>query len=251
MKKQLLVFVMVVMSGCSVVGPGERGVRVSLGSVSDEPKEPGVYLWIPVLIGMAKVDIQLQKSEVESSAASKDMQEIKAHVAVNWSVSPKDVIKTYKNIGDEADILNRVIIPAVNEVMKSVAAKYTAEEVLTKRMEMKKGIDDGLMERMAKHGILLDDVSIVNLSFSSEFTKAIEQKQIAEQEALQAKYDAQKATQEANAEIERAKGQAESQKLVKASITAEILQQKAIEKWDGHFPQYMSGNGQLPFISIK
>lgn len=244
-----LALISLALSACSVVGPGERGVRVSLGSVSSDPKEPGAYFWFPVLAGMAKVDVQLQKSEVDSSAASKDMQEIRAHVAVNWSVSPKDVVNTYKNIGDEAEILGRIITPAVNEVMKAAAAKRTAEEVLTKRLEMKRDIDDGLKERLAKHGILLDDVSIVNLSFSPEFSKAIERKQIAEQEAQQSKYDAQKATQVANAEIERAKGQAESQRLVRASITPEILQQKAIEKWDGHFPQVL-GSGQVPFLNL-
>lgn len=244
--KYLLLAILI--SGCSVVGPGERGVRVVLGSASDDAKPPGVYLWVPFIVGMAKLDIQIQKTNVESTAGTKDLQDVHADVAVNWTMNPEKVVETYKTIGDEDALRVRIIDPSVNEVMKSAISKLTAEEVLTKRMELKKNIDDGLASRLAQYGIRLYDVNIVNLKFSDEFTKAIEKKQVAEQSAKQAAYNAQKATQDANAAIETAKGQAKSQQLVRENLTAEILQQKAIEKWDGHFPEYMAGT--LPFISM-
>ena len=134
--------------------------------------------------------------------------------------------------------------------MKSATAKRTAEEVLTKRLEMKQDIDDVLRERLLSYGIKLHDVSIVNLKFSEGFTQAIEHKQIAEQQAKQAAYVAEKATQDAKAEVEKAKGQAEAQRLLKSTITSEILQQKAIDKWDGRFPQVM-GSGHVPFLNIE
>lgn len=248
--KKVLVLALI-LSGCSVVGPGERGVRISLGSVSDDAKVPGAYLWIPFLLGMAKVDVQIQKSDIESGAASKDMQDIRAKVAINWSLSPDNVVKTYKEIGNENDVENRILTPAVNEVMKSASAKRTAEEVLTHRMEMKKDIDDGLKIRLSQYGITLHDISIVDLRFSEGFTQAIEHKQIAEQQAKQAAYAADKATQDARAEVERAKGQAESQRLLRANLTDEILQQKAIEKWDGKLPEILANGGALPFINLK
>jgi prohibitin 1 len=250
MRAVVALLVVVLVSGCSVVGPGERGVRVSLGSASDDVKEPGAYFWLPFLLGMAKLDVQVQKSEVESSAASKDMQEITTHVAVNWSISPEKVVQLYKTVGDEDDILDRIISPAVNEVMKASTAKRTAEEALTRRMEMKADIDTVLKTRLATYGVNLSDVNIVNFTFSKEFMDAIEKKQIAEQEAKQAEYVALQAIQQAKAEVNRAKGQAEAQQLLRTTLTPAILQQRAIEKWDGSFPQVM-GNGALPFISLK
>lgn len=247
--KLIIISFLCILSACSVVGPGERGVRVMLGSVSEEPKAPGPYLWFPFILGMDKINVQIQKAEIESTGATKDMQDVHAKVAVNWSLSPDNAVRTYKEIGNEDDVEKRILEPAVNEVMKSCTAKKTAEEVLTKRMEMKKDIDDGLLQRLKQYGITLHDVSIVNLRFSGEFTKAIESKQIAEQSAKEAEYVAKKATQEAAAEIERAKGQAEAQRLMKSTVTSEILQQRAIDKWDGHFPTYMSGS--LPFISLS
>lgn len=249
--KKLIVFLCIVfLSACSVVGPGERGVRISLGKVADEPKPSGAYLWVPFLLGMVKINVQIQKAEIKAASASKDMQEIIADVVVNWSLSPENVVRTYKEIGNEDDVERRILTPAVNEVMKSASAKRTAEEVLTKRTELKSDIDASLKTRLNQYGISVQDVSIVNLKFSKEFSDAIESKQIAEQQAKQAVYHAEKATQEAKAEIERAKGQAQAQQLVRASITKDILQQKAIEKWDGKFPIYM-GSGVLPFINIK
>lgn len=240
----------VFMCGCSIVGPGERGVRISLGKASDEPKQPGAYLWFPFLLGMAKVDVQIQKTEITASAASQDMQEITTTVAVNWSLDPSRTVDTYKTIGDERDVLERIVIPAVNEILKSATAKRTAEQILKQRMELKADIDDGLKVRLAKHGLNFNDVSIVHLEFSKQFTEAIEEKQIAEQKSQQAHYEAEKAIQDAKAEVNRAQGQAESQRLIKQTITTEILQQRAIEKWDGKFPQVM-GSGALPFINLK
>jgi prohibitin 1 len=250
MKMVLFALLALAVSGCTVVGPGELGVRISLGKVSTEPKAPGMYLWVPGLFGMAKIDTQVQKSNIEAGAASKDMQEITTEVAVNWSMDPTKVVDVYSKVGDEDVVLRRIIVPAVNEIMKSAISKRTAEEVLTKRLELKKDIDDGLKDRMVQYGVTLHDVSIVNFHFSPEFTQAIEQKQIAEQKAKQAEYDAVKASKEADAEVNRAKGQAEAQRLLRQNITPELLQMKAVEKWDGKFPQ-VTGGGALPFINLK
>lgn len=246
----LAIVMAVAATGCSVIGPGQRGIRISLGTVSNDLKEPGAYAWFPSLLGMVKINVQIQKSEVEASAASKDMQEITTHVALNWSLAPEKVIDTYKTIGDEDDVLTRIISPAINEVLKATAAQRNAEEALTQRLSMKNEIDTQLKARLATYGITVHDLSIVNFKFTDEFEKAIERKQIAEQEAKQAGYDAAKALQQAKAQVNRAQGEADSQKLVRATLTAEILQQRAIEKWDGHFPQVM-GSGTMPFLNLN
>lgn len=241
---------LIVLCSCSVVGPGQRGVKISLGKVSSEVMEPGAYLWFPGFLGNSKIDIQIQKTNVDTSAASKDMQEIRTELAVNWSIAPEKVVEMYKSIGDEEAIYERVISPAVSEVMKAAVSRKTAEEVLIKRLELKKDIDTGLRERLANYGVTLHDVSIINLTFSKEFTHAIEEKQIAEQKAKEAEYDALRATKEADSEVNRAKGQAQAQNLLKQTLTPELLKLKAIEKWDGKLSVINSGNGGL-ILDVK
>lgn len=249
--KFVLMILLLSLTACSVVGPGQRGIRFYAGKASDHVEEPGAYPWIPFFLGMEKIDVQVQKSEIQTGAASKDMQDITTIVAVNWKLSPERVVLTYKNVGDEDAILNRILIPAVSEVLKATSSKYTAEEILQKRMELKTAIDGGLKERLATYGIDLFDVSIVHLNFTKGFEEAIENKQIAEQRAKQASYEAEKATQDARAEVERAKGQAQAQNLLRLTMTKEILQQRAIDKWDGHFPQVLGGQGALPFLNMS
>lgn len=250
MKQLFLVFTCLALSACSVVGPGERGIRFYFGKASDTVEEPGAYVWLPFFLGMKRMNVQVQKSDISTTSASKDMQDIKTELAVNWKLAPEKVVITLKNVGDEDDILERILIPAVSEVLKAASAKYTAEEILAKRMALKQEIDAGLKQRLNAYGIDLYDVSIVHLSFTQGFEEAIENKQIAEQRAKQASYEAEKATQDAKAEVNRAEGTAKAQGLLKSTITKEILEQRAIEKWDGHFPQVM-GSAAMPFLNLK
>jgi regulator of protease activity HflC (stomatin/prohibitin superfamily) len=129
-------------------------------------------------------------------------------------------------------------------------AKYTAEEIITKRGEVKAEVDETLTQRLASYQIAVDDISLVNVHFSERFSEAVEAKQIAEQEAKRAEFIAQKAAVEAEAEVNRAKGQAEAQRLVRETITPELLQKLAIERWDGHFPTVLGGDGSIPLINI-
>lgn len=251
MKVVFILLALLSVSACSVVEPGERGVRVILGKVSSDPKPPGPYFWFPFIAQIQKVDVQIQKSEVQASAASKDMQEITTNVVLNWRIFPEKAVELYETIGNEDDLLKRVIDPAVNEIMKSAIAKLTAEEALSRRMELKHDIDDALIARLSVYGIFVQDINIVNFTYSPEFTKAIEAKQVAEQDAKKAEYVAQEAIQTAHAEVNRAKGQAEAQALLRTSLTAEILRSRAIEKWDGKFPQVMGSGGALPFLDLK
>jgi prohibitin 1 len=243
--KYIIVMMLMFLTGCSIVGPQERGVRLTAGKAG-EVLESGPHLWFPVLYGIQTVNVSIQKSEIQTSAASKDLQEVTTTVAVNWSVTPDKVTEVYKTIGDEDEALSRIVTPAVNEILKSATAKKTAEEILTQRMELKAEIDKSLQHRLSTYGLSLSDVNIVNLHFSTDFTKAIENKQIAEQQSKQSRYLAEKAVNDAQAEVNRAKGTAESQKLLKATITPEILQKMWIEKWSGDVPQVV-GNDKLMF----
>lgn len=233
------------------VNPGERGVVVRLGQVQGGILDEGTHPVLPFITSIKRINVRIQKTDIEASAGTKDLQSITTNMALNWHIEPSKVNKIYQEIGDEQDVVTRIITPALNEVLKSATPKRTAEEILTKRAELKEEIDQEIQKRLAGYGVHIDDVALVNVAFSPEFAKAIEAKQIAEQQAKQAEYEALKASKEAQAEVNRAKGQAEAQRLMRETLTPELLQKQAIEKWDGQFPQVMSGNGAMPFINIS
>lgn len=234
----------------TIVNAGERGVVMVFGKVQERVLGEGIHTIMPVVTSVKTLNIRVNKDTFKADAASKDLQKVTTEIAVNWRIDPKKVNRVYQQVGEEKDIVNGIMTPAVSEVLKAATAKKTAEEIITKRTQLKAEIDNSLKNRLADYGVIVNDVSLVDFSFSPEFSKAIEAKQISEQEAKQAEFIAKKATQEAQAEINRAKGQAEAQRLQRQTISPELLQKQAIEKWDGRFPTVMGGEGALPFINI-
>ncbi|MBW4489898.1 MAG: prohibitin family protein [Trichocoleus desertorum ATA4-8-CV12] len=233
-----------------IVNAGERGVVMHFGKVQNQVLDEGIHAVMPVLTSVKKMSVRVHKDDINARAASKDLQDVTTEVAINWHIDPAQVNTVYQRVGNKEQIVSGIITPAVSEVVKAATAKKNVEEILTKRTELKGEIDDQLKKRLASYGLLVDDVSLVNFGFSPEFNKAIEAKQIAEQEAKQAEFTALRAKQDAEAAVNRAKGQAEAQRLQRLTLTPELLQQQAIEKWDGRFPTVMGGNGTLPLVNI-
>ena len=233
-----------------IVNAGERGVLMRFGSVQDKILDEGLHPIIPIVNTVRTLTVRVQKNDFNAEASSKDLQDIKMDVAVNWHIEPEAVNNIFQRVGDEEQIVFRIIDPAVSEVVKAATAKKTAEEIITLRTELKEEIDVQLKNRLTTRGISVDAVSLVNISFSEEFAKAIEAKQIAEQEAKRAQFEALKAKQTAQATINLAEGQAKAQQLQRTTLTSELLQKQAIEKWDGKFPLVLGGDGALPFINI-
>ncbi len=262
---------MVMLSACSVVGPQERGVRTYSGNAT-EVLQPGLHPWVPVLFGIGKVNVSIQKEDISTSAASRDLQEVTTKISVNWLINSESVLQVYKTLGDEDDAFKRVVTPAVNEVMKAAMSKLTAEEILSKRLLLKDDVDNQLKTRLARYGLILQDVSIVDLQFSQQFSHAIEAKQIAEQQAKQAHYVADKATQDAIASVNKTKGEAESkllmarsqsqanliiartqaeaQKLLQSTLTDGVLRMEYLKRWDGVLPTVLTGNSSGVMINL-
>lgn len=248
----LLVLLIFLLNSVTIVGPGERGVVTMLGKVTGSVLEEGPHFVWPFITSVKKISIRIQKDEVQAEAATKDMQYITTSVIVNWQMMSSNVADTFRNIGDERAILERILIPAVNEVVKAATAKRTAENILVERALLKTEVDEALKSRVSKFGIILTDLSFVNFDFSKEFNDAIEQKQIAEQQAKKAFYDAERAKQEAAAEVNKAEGQAKAQSLLSQTVTPKVLALEFFKKWDGQMPQYIgSANSSVMLVLDK
>ena len=244
----ILFLLIVLLNSFQVVGAGERGVVFSkLSGVKDTQLGEGLHLKIPFLEEIIPIDVKVQKSQTDARAASKDLQNVSSTIAVNFHLDPSRAHKVYQDIG--LSFKERVIDPAVQEAVKSVTAHFTAEELITRRAEVKDAIKGNLSERLMKFNILVDEFSIVNFDFSHEFNAAIEAKQTAEQSALKAKRDLDRIKIEAEQRVTQAKAEADGQRLQRETLTPILLQLRAIEKWDGKLPQ-VSG-GATPFIDVN
>lgn len=233
-----------------IINPGEAGVISILGKARDGELLEGIHVKPPFISRVDIYDLTVQKFEVPAQSSTKDLQDLTASFAINFRLDPTQVVNIRRTQGSLQNIVSKIIAPQTQESFKIAAARRTIEEAITKRDELKQDFDMALGTRLDKYGIIILDTSVVDLKFSPEFSHAVEEKQIAEQRAQRAVYVAQEAEQEAEATVNRSKGQAEAQRLLRETLTPELLQKQAIEKWDGKFPQVMGGNGALPFINL-
>ncbi len=238
------------LSSFVVINPGQAGVLSVLGKARDGALLEGLHLKPPLISRVDIYDVTVQKFEVPAQSSTKDLQELSASFAINFRLDPTQVVNIRRTQGTLQNIVAKIIAPQTQESFKIAAALRTVEQAITQRNELKQDFDLALGNRLEKYGIIVLDTSVVDLTFSTEFSKAVEDKQIAEQRAQRAVYIAREAEQEAQANINRAKGQAEAQRLLRETLSAEVLQKQAIDKWDGQFPLVIGGNQSLPFLDL-
>lgn len=243
----VLVIIILGMSAFTIVAPGHTGVVVTLGSVSDKVLEEGLHFKIPFIQTVEQVDNRVLKTEVESNAASKDLQTISSKVSINYRVNRSASAQIYKNVG--ADFTNVIVNPAMQECVKSIAAKYTAEQLITNRAVVSTEMEEAISQKINPYGLSIEVFNIVNFDFSEEFNKAIEAKQTAQQAALKAEQDLARIKVEAEQTVEKAKAEAEAYKLKNEQITESVMMMEFIDKWDGELPKVASDAGALFDVS--
>lgn len=249
--KRLLVIVpcaiaaLIVVAGCfDIVPAGYKGVKLTMGAVGDTVLNEGLAFKLPFAQRIVHMDARVKKYTVEGeTSASKDMQSITTNVAVNYRVDGANVDELYKNLSLNYE--DTIIAPAVSECIKSVTSQYTAEETITRRSEISSQIKDMLKERLEDKYIFVDSLNITDLTFSAAFDKAIEEKQVAEQNALKAKYDLERIKTEAEQAVIKAKGEAEAMEIKNKALTESIIELEFLEKWDGKMPTYYGGDADL------
>ena len=249
------IMVIVLLKPWVQVGAGERGVVLNFGAVQKKVLNEGIHFRMPIMQQVVLMDIKIHKVVTDAASASSDLQDVALSVALNYHVIPDKANLVYQTIGLE--FKERIIDPAIQEVMKAVSARYTAEELITKRPEVSAEMQESLTKRLLLSNISVDAFSIVSFSFSKIFTDAIEAKQTAEQNALKAKRDLDRIKVEAEQTIAAATAEAEALRLQKMNISPDLIELrkieanlKAIEKWNGILPQ-VTGAGAMPFIGVS
>ncbi len=271
---------LIAMGGFATVEAGHRGVKTRFGDVVTGIMEPGLHFKMPFADTIIEIEVREQKLEVSTGASSKDLQSVRAKIAVNFHPVPGEVDTLFKTVG--LKYRERILDPAVEEAVKAVTAQYTAEQLISQRTEVSAKMHESLTSRVKDNNINITKFNIIDFEFSQSFNHAIEQKQTAEQDALraenelrrieievkqkvaqakgladarvlEAQAEADAITFKAKADAERIKLQAEAeskaQELLAKYVNSDVIRLRAIEKWDGILPR-VTGE-VIPFLDVE
>lgn len=259
-----IIAIIVLASSAAIVPAGSTGVITTFGKVSEDTYSEGFHLKIPIAQQMVVISNKIQVYETDASAVSKDLQTVNSQIAINFRVRSDSSASIYKNIGPDYQAV--ILTPAAQESMKSITAKYNAEQLITQRNKVGEEIKELLESKVSEYGIQIEKFNIINFDFSAEFNAAIEQKQVAEQNKLRAETEKEQKVIEAEAEAEKVKisaeaqaesiktkaeAQAEANKTISESLSDELIQYQTIEKWDGTMPKVASSANPLISLDIS
>jgi regulator of protease activity HflC (stomatin/prohibitin superfamily) len=242
----------------AIVPAGHRGVVLWWGSVEKRVMGEGLNFKVPIAERVIRVDVKVQPHPFkEIDAASKEYQMVKLTGMMNFHIDPSYVNDLYQKVG--LDFANKVIDPAFNDFVKEVVPIYQITEILPKREDIRKRAMTKLGDNLSRYHIIVDDIYFANIRFSPEYEKAVEAKQVAQQQVetqrqvlAQREIEAHQKVATAKGEAESilvvAQGQAKANEVLSRSISPILVEYKGIEKWNGILPQ-VSG-GAVPFIDI-
>jgi regulator of protease activity HflC (stomatin/prohibitin superfamily) len=255
----ILLIIFIFIWGTFVIVPaGNRGVVLWWGSVEKRVMGEGLNFKVPMAERVIKIDVRVRPHPFkEIDAASKEYQMVKLTGMMNFHIDPAYVNDLYQKVG--LDFADKVIVPAFNDFVKEVVPNYPITEILPKREEIRKRAMAKLGDNLARYHIVVDDIYFANIRFTLEYEKAIEAKQVAQQQVetqrqilAQREIEAQQKVATAKGEAESilvvAQGQAKANDALSRSISSILVQYKSIEKWNGILPQ-VSGGG-IPLIDL-
>ena len=270
----LIIGIIVLCNSLTVIPVGHTGVVLHFGATTSKTLDDGWHFKVPFAESVIDISNKVMKSDVSANSTSKDLQAITCNISINYHLAAENSADMYKNVGLAYD--DTLLQPAIQEAVKAVMARYSAEELITNRSAVGIEISDEIRNKVTVYGIIIDEFNLTNFNFSEEFNTAIEAKQIAEQDKIKAETEKEKrqieaeaaaaektiaakaqaeatlAQAEAEAEAIRVKSEAdaEANKKINESLTNNVLKYKQIEIWDGKYPNVISGEATSMLIDI-
>lgn len=242
-------FIVMLISGFYSIDPGHRGVLVTLGKVEQKSYVNGVGFKWPFISSMVEMDVRTKKMSEKTSSYTSDVQTAEMEYTFTYDLNPENVHILYETVGQDYEA--KKIVPVLNDVLKDVIGKWQAQDLVSNRDKARMDIVAGLQARLDKRFFQNISFQFINVDYSDNFEKAIENKVIAEQRAQEAVNNTKRIKEEADQKVITAKAEAEAMQIKSEALAKNkgLTEYEAVLKWDGKLPQYMLGNS-VPMINL-
>ncbi len=247
----VVVVILLIMASCSgtIVDPGHRGVKVTLGKVSPEPLEEGLHFMIPLLQHILQLDVRTQRMAEVTQSYTKDVQQADVSFTLTYSLEPSYVVEMYRTVG--LDWSQKLIGQVVLEELKRELGQHEAVTLIATRDQAARAIEAGVKQKLAEKHVLISGLQITNIDYTKQFEDSVEAKVIAQQRAIEEQNRTVQIEQQAKQKLITATAEAESMRIRAKALeqNARLVEWEAVQKWDGKLPQYQLG-GATPFINV-
>jgi len=257
----LLFTVILASCGITIVDTGHRGVKTHFGEVEGEGLTEGLYWINPFTEDIAEMSVQVLKWTNETMAYTKDVQQATVGFTLNYRLDPAKVHIVYREVG--RDWSEKLVAQVIFEDIKREIGQHNAVDLIAQRDQAARAIETRVVKKLGERDVVVTNLQLTNITFTQKFEHAVEEKVVAEQEAIREKNNTEKIKQLAMQKIETARGTAEST-LLNAKAEAESIQirARALEqnaklveyelatRWDGKLPITMVPGGGVPLINL-
>jgi regulator of protease activity HflC (stomatin/prohibitin superfamily) len=239
--------------GYTVVDPGTRGVKVTLGKVQAEPLQPDYYFYNPFTTSVHEFDVREEKWSDTTEIFTKDTQKVDVQFSLIFHVDPDKVTDVYSKVGGLKTLEGNIIKPVVLGSVKDAIGMIIADELVQKREWATGRAFAKVKENLAGRNVIVTDLQFTDLKFDAEYEKAVEEKVVAIQNSQREVNHTVQIQEQAKQTVATAKAEAESMKIKSQALAQNkgLVQFEAVHRWDGHLPQYMFGSNTVPFIDMK
>jgi regulator of protease activity HflC (stomatin/prohibitin superfamily) len=249
----LTAFLFLTACGFEVVDTGFRGIETNMGQVVGEPKTEGLYFYNPLTSNIVEYQVREDKYQDETTAFTKDTQQVKILFTIIWKPNDKQVHTLYKEVGQTSAVEEKILKPIVLGSLKDAIGQLIADDLVSKRDIAAKAALESVREALNNRHIIITDLQLTNLDFDDQYEKAVEEKVVAQQLAQKAVNETVRIKEEAKQTVETAKADAEAMKIKSAALSQNknLVEYEAVLKWDGKLPEMMMGGGSVPFINLN
>lgn len=237
--------------GCEQVDTGHRGIKTNYGKIVGEPLPEGLHWHTPFTEQINQIDVREQKFEGQTTAFTRDTQSVTISFAVTYYPDPVKIADIYRQFGE--NWADKLIGPPTLGAIKDVVGVYIADDLVGKREEARNAVLRELEESLKTRNVFVTRIDLTNLDFDDAYERAVEAKVTAVQKAMEAKNKTVEIEENAKQTIIAAEAAAKSMQIRSEALKQNkgLVEYEAVQKWDGKLPQYMLGNGTMPFLNLN
>lgn len=235
------------------ISEGEKALITTFGKASNTIYGAGVHVKLPIIQHVKRFDVKTIRADYKTQTYTKDIQTATIIVSYSYNLIANDIVQTYREYGN--DWQQRILYPNLEQAVKAEVGTWNADTMVANRDKVAENILTSLRERMVAHNypVAITNFQMINIDYSNQFEQAIEKKVIAEQAALEEANRTKQVEQTSKQKVVAAKAEAESMR-IRANALAQnpkLVSYEAVQKWDGHLPQIMAGNGSTPILDLR